>query len=233
MLNASAVTKTTTAIGKDRTLVCLYVICSIFFVREANIVFWLIYCRSRWWHRRQAFLQKEQRYDDLDREEEKEKLAEAAKKAAQEVEAAAAAVANAAAEAGAAMEVDSAAIATPSASQDKDVEMNEAYGSGSISSTAEEAEMNDASGLNIPSDPQELWNWPVQWSVMEANDGLILKEKIMPFATKIVVELLGVPEEDLTKYVVDHIRQRKPPQDLISELRDVSFFCMFCYCVGL
>ncbi|KAF9542516.1 hypothetical protein EC957_001885 [Mortierella hygrophila] len=175
--------------------------------------------RSRWWHRRQAFLQKEQRYDDLDREEEKEKQAEAAKKAAQEVEAAAAAVANAAAEAGAAMEVDSAAIATPSASQDKDVEMNEAYGSGSISSTAEEAEKNDASGLTIPSDPQELWNWPVQWLVMEANDGLILKEKIMPFTTKIVVELLGVPEEDLTKYVVDHIRQRKPPQDLISELR--------------
>ncbi|KAF8936668.1 hypothetical protein BGZ47_009390 [Haplosporangium gracile] len=176
--------------------------------------------RSRWWHRRQAFLQKEQRYDDLDREEVKEELAEAAKKVAQEVEAAAAAVANAAAEAGAAMEVDSATLATPSASQDKDVEMNEASGSGSISSasaaTTEGAEEN---AINIPSDPQELWNWPVQWSVMEANDGLILKEKIMPFATKIVIELLGVPEEDLTKYVVDHIRQRKPPQDLVSELR--------------
>lgn len=172
--------------------------------------------RSRWWHRRQAFLQKEQRYDDLDREEEQEELAEAAKKAAQEVEAAAAAVANAAAEASAAMEVDSAALATPSASQDKDVEMNDASGSGSISTTTDETERN---ALDIPSDPQELWNWPVQWSVMEANDGLILKEKIKPFATKIVIELLGVPEEDLTKYVMDHIRQRKPPQDLVSELR--------------
>ncbi|KAF9148230.1 hypothetical protein BG015_010051 [Linnemannia schmuckeri] len=176
--------------------------------------------RSRWWHRRQAFLQKEQRYDDLDREEEKEELAEAARKAAQEVEAAAAAVANAAAEASAAMEVDSAALAAPSASQDKDVDMNEASGSGPISSvsaaTIDGAEKN---AINIPSDPEELWNWPVQWSVMEENDGLILKEKIVPFATKIVIELLGVPEEDLTKYVVDHIRQRKPPQDLVSELR--------------
>lgn len=176
-------------------------------------------------------MQKEQRYDDLDREEEKEELAEAAKKAAQEVEAAAAAVANAAAEASAAMEVDSAALAIPSASQDKDVEMNDPSGSGSISTTTDGAERNL---LDIPSDPQELWNWPVQWSVMEANDGLILKEKIMPFATKIVVELLGVPEEDLTKYVVDHIRQRKPPQDLVSELRGVSaFFFDVCYCIGL
>lgn len=169
-------------------------------------------------------MQKEQRYDDLDREEEQEELAEAAKKAAQEVEAAAAAVANAAAEASAAMEVDSAALATPSASQDKDVEMNDASGSGSISTTTDETERN---ALDIPSDPQELWNWPVQWSVMEANDGLILKEKIKPFATKIVIELLGVPEEDLTKYVMDHIRQRKPPQDLVSELRGVSFY-IFC-----
>ncbi|KAF9132584.1 hypothetical protein BGW39_011762 [Mortierella sp. 14UC] len=186
--------------------------------------------RSRWWHRRQAFLVKEQRYDELDREEEKEELAEAAKKAAQEAEAALSAAAAAVAEiSSTAMDVDATvASALTEAGQDKDVEMNEASGSGSISNTnvtTDAADGNDsavtttAAELNIPSDPQELWNWPIQWSFMDENEGQLLKEKILPFANKIVVELLGVPEETLTKYLVDHIRQRKPPQDLVSELR--------------
>ncbi|KAG0253885.1 hypothetical protein BGZ95_006188 [Linnemannia exigua] len=188
--------------------------------------------RSRWWHRRQAFLQKEQRYDDLDREEEKEELAEAAKKAAaQEAEAALSAAAAAVAEiSSTAMDVDT-SFGTESG-QEKDVDMKEASGFGSISNnendtptpttdapTDETAAATDAEELNIPSDPQELWNWPIQWSVVDENEGLLLKEKILPFANKIVVELLGVPEETLTKYLVDHIRQRKPPQDLVSELR--------------
>ncbi|KAF9903587.1 hypothetical protein EC991_003540 [Linnemannia zychae] len=188
--------------------------------------------RSRWWHRRQAFLVKGQRYDELDREEEKEELAGAAKKAAQEAEAALSAAAAAVAEiSSTAMDIDPAiASALAEAGQDKDVEMNETSGSGSISTNdistdaTAENDKNDgtasATGLDIPSDPQDLWNWPIQWSYVDENEGQQLsKENILPFANKIVVELLGVPEETLTKYLVDHIRQKKPPQDLVSELR--------------
>ncbi|KAF9100484.1 hypothetical protein BGX29_006533 [Mortierella sp. GBA35] len=184
--------------------------------------------RSKWWHKRQAFLQKEQRYDDLDREEEKEELAqEAAKKAAQEADAAAAAAA-AASGTDTAMDVDSSA-----AGQVQDVEMKEEEAaSGSISSTTADVAINqekpdttikqekeETEALVIPSDAQELWNWPIQWQYVDENDGLILQEKILPFANKIVVELLGVQEDTLTKYLVDHIQQRKPPQDLVVELR--------------
>ncbi|KAF9089268.1 hypothetical protein BGX23_006825 [Mortierella sp. AD031] len=181
--------------------------------------------RSKWWHKRQAFLQKEQRYDDLDREEEKEELAqEAAKKAAQEADAAAAAASGT----DTAMDVDSSAVG-----QAQDVEMKEEEAaSGSISSTTADVAINqekpdatikqkeeDTEALVIPSDAQELWNWPIQWQYVDENDGLILQEKILPFANKIVVELLGVQEDTLTKYLVDHIQQRKPPQDLVVELR--------------
>ncbi|KAF9579903.1 hypothetical protein BGW38_003655 [Lunasporangiospora selenospora] len=72
---------------------------------------------------------------------------------------------------------------------------------------------------SIPADAQGLWNWSIQWQYVEEENHRMLKEKIQPFAGKKVVELLGVQEDDLTNFVVKHIKDKKPPQDLVAELR--------------
>ncbi|KAF9183566.1 hypothetical protein BGZ51_003921 [Haplosporangium sp. Z 767] len=256
--------------------------------------------RSRWWQRRQAFLQKETRYDELDREEEKDELArEAAKKAHAEAEAQAAAAA--------ATETATAA-ATVTETSTGDVEMKDVVEDTStpLSSVAESttalssqptklklslasatgglkrgSDTNGGPGTptgsstgsafltatefdqgsdddnevkkrrvlvplrysddegetdkkstavkeqeikalieSIPADAQGLWSWPIQWQYVTEDNGKILSEKIQPFAAKKVVELLGVQEDELTNFVIEHIRQRKPPQELVDELRN-------------
>ncbi|KAF9358755.1 hypothetical protein BGX34_008787 [Mortierella sp. NVP85] len=72
---------------------------------------------------------------------------------------------------------------------------------------------------SIPADAQSLWNWPIQWQYVEEDNEQILKEKIQPFASKKVFELLGEEDEELTSFVMDHVRQRKPPQQLVDDLR--------------
>ncbi|KAF9573279.1 hypothetical protein EC968_008818 [Mortierella alpina] len=268
--------------------------------------------RSRWWQRRQAFLQKEERYDALDREEEKTELEQekeaAAKKAQAEVEAKAKAAAEAT-EASAA----SAPATESDLSQNKDADTTDVtssisesqetpapgpstllpnqptklklslgataaslkrgvdgvngtgLGMGSTSSAAflaaNEFEHDDeekatkkrrvlvpvkydddegdavsnasANGVDkekkaeeikallqsIPADAQGLWSWPIQWKYVSEDHGRILKDKIRPFAAKKVFELLGDQEDELTNFVMEHIQQRKPPQELVDELR--------------
>ncbi|GJJ76087.1 RNA-binding protein 25 [Entomortierella parvispora] len=249
--------------------------------------------RSRWWTKRQAFLQKEQRYDDLDREEEKEELAqEAARQAA------------------AGGETEKSAP-----SQDQDTEMTDASNGGSSTPTVDASTIlpdrptglklslgtanaiaslkrgSDANGANggsgtpnsatgsgfavanefeqdeddgkevkkrrlfipgqssdspmtstatgtmtaeekekmeqaakaliqsIPSDAAGLWSWPIQWKYVFEDKESILTEKIQPFTARKVMELLGVQEDELTNYVVEHIRKKLAPQALVDELR--------------
>lgn len=76
---------------------------------------------------------------------------------------------------------------------------------------------------SIPADAQGLWSWPIQWKYVSEDHGRILKDKIRPFAAKKVFELLGDQEDELTNFVIEHIQQRKPPQELVDELRTVSF----------
>ncbi|ORZ26726.1 hypothetical protein BCR41DRAFT_419701 [Lobosporangium transversale] len=73
---------------------------------------------------------------------------------------------------------------------------------------------------SIPADAQGLWNWPIQWQYAFQDRGAILTDKIHPFASKKVVELLGVQEDELTNFIMEHIRTKKPPQELVSELRN-------------
>lgn len=273
--------------------------------------------RSRWWQRRQAFLQKEERYDSLDREEEKEEQEQEAKRAQAEAAAAAAA---------AAVETDG----TPEVDHDGDSEMKDTSGTpttieSSVStptrvdpsalpstilpnqptklklnlSTASGilkrgSETNSGSGTptsgtggasgfvaanefgqddedekmvkkrrvlvplkysddegdsqgqtnphvnggesqqsekekreqevkaliqSIPADAQGLWSWPIQWQYVEEDNEQILKDKIQPFASKKVFELLGEEDEELTGFVMDYVRKRKPPQELVENLR--------------
>jgi RNA-binding protein 25 len=46
----------------------------------------------------------------------------------------------------------------------------------------------------------------------------MLDEKLKTFAMKKVEEILGEPEEELVSFIMDHIRERKPPQDLVQDL---------------
>ncbi|CAO3566846.1 unnamed protein product [Mortierella alpina] len=272
--------------------------------------------RSRWWQRRQAFLQKEERYDALDRDEEKAELEQekeaAAKKALAEAEAET--KAKAATEAAAASETtvpatesdttqskedaDTAHVASSSISDAQEAPagapstvlpnqptklklslgattaslkrgadgVNGAgSGTGSSSSAAflaanefehddeekaskkrrvlvpvkyddDEGDAASKAGANgvdkekktdeikallqsIPAEAQGLWSWPIQWKYVSEDHGRILKDKIRPFAAKKVFELLGDQEDELTNFVMEHIQQRKPPQELVDELR--------------
>lgn len=267
----------TTAIGK-----CLVFNMLLFFLLiciEFNLFFFSFSCgdyRSRWWQKRQTFLQKEERYDEQDREEEKAELEQEAKKA-QEVAAAEAATKETEAQAAADIESisgtsteavtlptsiklsltgglkrsngseESSSQGTPLAGSagatefeghedDREVkkrrvlvplEYSDDEGDSSTLSAEEkkkrEQQIKDLI-QSIPADAQGLWNWPIQWQYLAADNESILKEKIQPFVSKKVVELLGVQEDELTGFVIEHIRKKQPPQELVDELRNVSFF---------
>ncbi|KAG0049470.1 hypothetical protein BGZ83_005746 [Gryganskiella cystojenkinii] len=256
--------------------------------------------RSRWWQKRQVIVEQEQRYDNLDREEEKEELAhEAAKKvAAAKTETEKSAVAHdqdtemtdatsnetATSESTSDPAVDPSTILptdqpmklrmnlTPSAgaSLKRGPESN-GVGSGNGTPTttsgptssflaANEFEQDEDEGKeikkrrlfipptdnaptaattttmtpeekskmeqevkalfqSIPSDAAGLWSWPIQWQYVFEDKEAILREKILPFTTKKVIELLDAQEDDLINYVVDCIRKKLSPQELVEELR--------------
>jgi RNA-binding protein 25 len=67
----------------------------------------------------------------------------------------------------------------------------------------------------IPSDNEKLFEWPVKW---EHLDGSILGDILRPFVTSNVVEYLGVQEDDLIDFIMQHIASHKPPQSLVKEL---------------
>ncbi|KAG0095567.1 hypothetical protein BGZ93_005716 [Podila epicladia] len=228
--------------------------------------------RSRWWQKRQTFLQKEERYDEQDREEEKGELEQEAKKAQEEAaadavtkETEAQAAANSESISGASTETvtlptniklsltgglkrsngseEGSGQGTPLAGSanatefeghedDREVkkrrvlvplEYSDDEGDGSTLPAEEkkkrEKQIKDLI-QSIPADAQGLWNWPIQWQYLAADNESILKEKIRPFVSKKVVELLGVQEDELTGFVVEHIRKKQPPQELVDELRN-------------
>ncbi|KAI8049900.1 hypothetical protein BDF22DRAFT_745776 [Syncephalis plumigaleata] len=67
----------------------------------------------------------------------------------------------------------------------------------------------------IPVEPEGLWQWSVQWDYLTET---VLYEKIQGFVAKKVEEVLGVPEDELVSFVIDHIHQRGKPTALVDEL---------------
>ncbi|KAG0130141.1 hypothetical protein HOY82DRAFT_504948 [Tuber indicum] len=67
----------------------------------------------------------------------------------------------------------------------------------------------------IPSDRKGLFEWKLQWDHI---DEAILNEKLQPFVEKKIVEYLGVQEQELINFVLDHIRKRGTAGDLVKEL---------------
>jgi hypothetical protein len=72
---------------------------------------------------------------------------------------------------------------------------------------------------DIPSDKKALWEWSVQWDYLD--DSVIMKQ-LKPFAEKKIMEYLGVQEQMLVDVVEECLRNRAPPQKLVSELEAVS-----------
>lgn len=46
----------------------------------------------------------------------------------------------------------------------------------------------------------------------------MIDTKLHPFISKKIVDLLGMEEDDLVKFVLQFIRERKGPDELVSEL---------------
>jgi hypothetical protein len=67
----------------------------------------------------------------------------------------------------------------------------------------------------IPTDKEGLWNWNVKWEELDEN---ILNKKLQPFVSKKIVEYLGVQEDELVSFVIDHLRNKKPAADLTREM---------------
>ncbi|KAG1380752.1 hypothetical protein G6F60_004353 [Rhizopus arrhizus] len=68
---------------------------------------------------------------------------------------------------------------------------------------------------SIPSSQNELWSYRVRWEELDEN---LIEQKLRPFVSKKIFELLGMEEEDLVNFVLKFIREKKGPDELVSEL---------------
>ncbi|KAF3904299.1 hypothetical protein ABW21_db0204804 [Orbilia brochopaga] len=76
-------------------------------------------------------------------------------------------------------------------------------------------ELVKALAAEIPSDKNGLWTWTVNWDFV---DDAMIKEKLQPFVEKKIVEYLGVQEQELITFVLEHIKKRGSAADLVKEL---------------
>lgn len=67
----------------------------------------------------------------------------------------------------------------------------------------------------IPTDKEGLWNWNIKWEELDEN---ILSKKLQPFVSKKIVEYLGVQEDELVSFVIDHLRNKKSAAELTKEM---------------
>lgn len=72
---------------------------------------------------------------------------------------------------------------------------------------------------DIPNDKDGLWSWAVKWEFVDES---VIDERLKPFVEKKIVEYLGVQEQMLVDVVVNALRSRGKPQDLVGELEGVS-----------
>lgn len=95
------------------------------------------------------------------------------------------------------------------------------YDASSMSAMSEEERAQAARQLaaEIPNDQEGLWSWDVKWEFVDES---VIEERLKPFVEKKIVEYLGVQEQMLVDVVVNALRARGKPQDLVGELEGVS-----------
>ncbi|KIX02822.1 uncharacterized protein Z518_08765 [Rhinocladiella mackenziei CBS 650.93] len=91
------------------------------------------------------------------------------------------------------------------------------YDASATSAMSEEERAQAARQLaaDIPNDKDGLWNWDVKWEFVDES---VIEERLKPFVEKKIVEYLGVQEQMLVDVVVNALRLRGKPQDLVGEL---------------
>lgn len=77
---------------------------------------------------------------------------------------------------------------------------------------------------SIPSSQSDLWAYTIKWDELDQD---LIESKLHPFVSKKIVDLLGMEEEDLVTFVLDFIRKRKGPDELVSELEGVRNLLLF------
>lgn len=67
----------------------------------------------------------------------------------------------------------------------------------------------------LPDDSDQLFKWSVKWEKLNDN---ILEDIIRPFVTTNIIEFLGIQEDDLIDFVVQHVKNHKSAESLLEEL---------------
>ncbi|ANB14541.1 hypothetical protein AWJ20_2138 [Sugiyamaella lignohabitans] len=62
---------------------------------------------------------------------------------------------------------------------------------------------------------ENIFDWDVQWDSLTED---ILSNTLRPLVENQILEYLGIQEEDLVNFVLDHLRSHKPAGELVSEL---------------
>ncbi|KAI7860045.1 hypothetical protein BDC45DRAFT_495533 [Circinella umbellata] len=68
---------------------------------------------------------------------------------------------------------------------------------------------------SIPSSEQELWNWNVKWDQVDEE---LLDEKLKPFISKKIVEIVGAEDDEFVGFILDFVRRQQTPNSLVQEL---------------
>ncbi|WBW71304.1 U1 snRNP-associated protein Usp107 [Schizosaccharomyces osmophilus] len=80
---------------------------------------------------------------------------------------------------------------------------------------AERAERLRTMIEKIPAEREALWSCPVDWSKVTED---LLVDEMHKFVTKKIIEYIGIQEDSLITFTVEHVRQHKDARSLAEEL---------------
>jgi RNA-binding protein 25 len=82
----------------------------------------------------------------------------------------------------------------------------------------EVAEAQKQLARDIPNDKEGLWNWPISWQhVLDKH----LDKDIKDWAAEKVLQTLGLQEDLVVDAIIEHLRNRGDPTELVENLQDV------------
>lgn len=69
---------------------------------------------------------------------------------------------------------------------------------------------------SIPTDRDELFNYPIDWSQLDPS---LMEKRIRPWINKKIVEYIGEEEQSLNDFICTKIDQRQRPERLLEEVK--------------
>ena len=82
----------------------------------------------------------------------------------------------------------------------------------------ERADLVNDLAQSIPMDLKELGEWNLKWDYITER---VLTEQLRPFVEKQIVDYLGVQETELVDALLNSIREKQPPQEVVEMLQEV------------